>query len=67
MLQAARFPFLVSAVVLGISGSLIAWVRIRSWPEPATGLTNLRTVSDPAPPTRAEEPRKGQVNGVRGS
>jgi cell division protein FtsX len=29
MLQAARFPFLVSAVVLGISGSLIAWVRIR--------------------------------------
>jgi hypothetical protein len=29
MLQAARFPFLVSAVVLGISGSLIARVRIR--------------------------------------
>ncbi len=29
MLQAARFPFLVSAVVRGIAGSLIAWVRIR--------------------------------------
>lgn len=30
-------------------------------------LDDLRTVSDPAPPARAEEPRKGQVNGVRGS
>ena len=30
-------------------------------------LDDLRTVSDPAPPARAEEPRNGQVNGVRGS
>jgi len=30
-------------------------------------LDDLRTASDPAPPTGADEPRKGQVNGVRGS
>ena len=30
-------------------------------------LDDPRTVSDPAPPAGADEPRKGRVNGVRGS